>query len=121
MHCLILIILLLSSSPSVAKELPIFVELEDVEFYDDVRIVTTGTVESIEIRKGRTDSLYIYITLVKVKTNPFSVHYLIVLYPTVPLIDINDFVLVQGTYQKEGKAFGLFHENFMLAEIIIKE
>lgn len=108
------------------KELPMLVTLDDLKTepkqYDGHRIVVTGRVQSIEVQQGRRGSEYVMIVLEEEAVNPSSTRPTIkVLSLTLPKLQQGHYALVQGTYHMEGKQAGRPFENFIDAEVILKE
>lgn len=120
------------SSPSLlpaeppAKELPMLVTLNDLKQapgqYDGHRIVVTGRVQSIEVQQGRRGSEYVMLVLEDESPNPSNSSPIIrVVSLTLPAVRQGHYALVQGTYHMEGKQAGRPFENFIDAEVILKE
>lgn len=106
------------------KELPLLVSLTDLQSepsqYDGHRIVVTGRVKSIEVQKGRRGSEYVLLVLEDEGGAPskFSIR---VLSLSLPAVQQGHHALVQGTYHVEGRQAGRPFENFIDAEVILKE
>lgn len=128
----LLSLFLLSAPPSSllaqppVKELPMLVTLNDLKTepnqYDGHRIVVTGRVQSIEVQQGRRGSEYVMLVLEEETVNPSSTRPTIkVVSLTLPTVKQGHFALVQGTYHVEGRQAGRPFENFIDAEVILKE
>ena len=109
-----------------AKELPMLVTLTDLQSepsqYDGHRIVVTGRVRSIEVQQGRRGSEYVMLVLEDETPGGTSLPSSIrVVSFTLPAVRQGHYALVQGTYHVEGKQAGRPFENFIDAEIILKE
>jgi len=90
--------------------------------YDGHRIVVTGRVQSIEIQRGRRGSEYVMMVLEGESTSangPGQTIQVISLSP--PTVREGYSALVQGTYHVEGKQAGRPFENFIDAEVILKD
>ena len=109
-----------------AKELPMLVTLTDLQAepaqYDGHRIVVTGRVRSIEIQRGRRGSEYVMLVLEDETPGANSSQPMIrVVSFSPPTVQQGHHALVQGTYHVEGRQAGRPFENFIDAEVILKE
>ena len=114
-----------TSAKKPPKELPMLVTVGDLTDdpgqYDGHRVVVNGHVRSIEIQRGRRGSEYIFLVLEEVDApNPKG--------PTVSVISLTpppvrqgNKALVQGVYHGEGYQAGKPFENFIDAEVILRE
>ncbi|MBI3802153.1 MAG: hypothetical protein HY282_00120 [Nitrospirae bacterium] len=108
------------------KELPLLVTLNDLQSepsqYDGHRIVVTGRVRSIEVQQGRRGGDYVMLVLeddnAAGASSQFSIR---VVSLTLPAVQRGHQALVQGTYHVEGRQAGRPFENFIDAEVILKE
>ncbi|HIE66222.1 MAG: hypothetical protein ABGX83_06410 [Nitrospira sp.] len=101
---------------SLARELPLLVELSDLgDMHDGMRITIFGWVQSGEVKTGRRGSLYLDL-IVGVGEDRVTV------VMTKPASNIlNRRVIVQGIYHKEGSFGGHQKEHFIDAETIVRD
>ncbi len=101
---------------SLAKELPLLVELSDLgEVYDGKRITVFGWVKSTEVKTGRRGSLHLELI---VGEGDHSVH----VFTVRPVSHIlNRRVIVQGIFHEHGRFAGHEKAHFIVAETIVRD
>ena len=90
--------------------------------YDGQRVIVSGRVRSIELQEGRRGSSYVRIVLDEVgNKSDEPVPSVTVIILNIPPVREGLDVLVQGVYHREGRQAGRIFENFIDAEVIVKE
>jgi hypothetical protein len=107
------------------KELPMLVTvgdlIDDPGQYDGHRVVVNGHVRSIEMQRGRRGSEYIFLVLEEVDAPDPKGPTVSVISLTLPPVRRGNKALVQGVYHREGNQAGKPFENFIDAEVILRE
>jgi hypothetical protein len=108
-----------------SKELPMLVTVGDLigdpGQYDGHRVVVNGHVRSIEMQRGRRGSEYIFLVLEEVNAPDPKGPAVSVISLTLPPVRQGNKALVQGVYHREGNQAGKPFENFIDAEVILRE
>ncbi len=109
----LLILILCTPSANFAKELPILVNLSEIDAsFDGLRVTIFGWARSAEVKTGRRGSLHLQVIVGdgKHKIMVFSIH------PVHNIIDRE--VIVQGIYHEHGRFAGFEQNRFIVAEAI---
>ncbi len=106
------------------KALPLSVSIREVveneDRYDGRRIVVSGRIQSIFLKRGRLGMPYLEIHLIEDGAGTISDKpSLEVISLQVQKIRPGDKVIVQGSYRVSGKKAGHFLEHFLDAEIVL--
>jgi len=99
-----------------SKELPLLVDLSEISSHlDGKRITVFGYVRTAEVKTGRRGSLHLALVLGE---GDYTVNVYII--RPVPNI-INQPVIVQGVYHKQGRFAGRSLDHFIVAETIERD
>ncbi|MEO2054682.1 MAG: hypothetical protein ABGX83_05225 [Nitrospira sp.] len=99
-----------------ARELPVLVEVSDLgEEYDNQRVTVMGWARSAEAMRGRMGSNYVRATVGEGESE-------VTVFSDFPHYNIvNNRVIVQGVYHREGRFGGLLADHFIVADALIRD
>ncbi|MFQ5588732.1 MAG: hypothetical protein ACE5F7_07820 [Nitrospiria bacterium] len=115
--CLAVIsVLFLMTYTIIAKELPVLVDVSQLnEEYDGKRVTVMGWARSAEVKRGRLGSNFVE---TEVGENGLSVT---VFSDFPPYNIVNNRVIVQGIYHHHGRYGGLLADHFIVADALMRD